>query len=129
MGPGLNNSPFFQDDNLIRSKDGIQAVGNGDDGASLHEAAGGVLEQGFGFRIETGGRLVQDQNGSILQKSTGKSKSLCLPAAETRSAFANHSRVFLGQRLDKFMQVRSLRGCDHFLVCGIWLPETYIGCK
>ena len=119
---------FFEHNDPVCSENRVQAVSDGDDGPSLHEAAGGFFEQGFGLRVQAGGGFVKDQDGRILEESAGEGKSLCLPAAETRAAFADDRFVFLRQCFDEFMQVRGFGSFDHLFVMwrqacqgGYWL--------
>src|SRR6185436_16382557 len=104
----------FEHNDLIRFEDGVQAMRDGDNSASLHEAARGFFEQGFSFRVKTGGGFVEQEYRSILEKGARQCKSLCLPAAETGSAFADHGFIFIGKRFDKFVEMSSFRGFNNF---------------
>lgn len=127
MGALFNDTTLFDDDDLIRLEDGVEAVGDGEDGPSLHEAAGGFFEQGFGLRVEAGGGFVEDEEGGILEESTGEGKTLRLSAAETGSAFADDGLVFVGEGFDKVVQVRGSGGFDDFLVAGFRFAEADVG--
>src|SRR5258706_13137171 len=94
---------FFEYDDMVRSEDGIQAMRNGDDGASLHEAMRGFFEQGFSFRVEAGGGFIEDKDRRILQECTRQRETLCLSAAETRSAFADDGFVFIWKRFNELV--------------------------
>lgn len=113
----FGDATAFEDDDVIGFEDGVEAMCDGDDGASVHEAAGGFLEQGFGLRVEAGGGFVEDEDGGVLEEGAGKGESLCLSAAEARSAFADDGFVFVGERFDEVVQVRGLGGCGDFSGC------------
>ena len=61
----FDDVPCFKNDDLICLKDCVEAMGDGDHGPSLHEAARGFFEQGFGFRVEAGGGFIEDEDGCI----------------------------------------------------------------
>ena len=61
------------------------------------------LHQHFRFRIEFGGRLIQNQNGRILQQRPGDGDSLALPSREPLAAFADHGLVALRHFLNEFL--------------------------
>ena len=110
----FDDPAFVEDDYLVSLEDCVEAVGNGDDSASLHEFAGGFFEQGFGFGVEAGGGFVEEEDGGVFEEGAGEGESLCLSAAETGSAFADDGLVFGGERFDEVMQVRGLGGGCYF---------------
>ena len=116
MGPLFDNPAFFQHDDVVCFENGIEAVGDRDDGTSLHQATRGFFEQGLGFRVKAGGRLVENQDGRIHQEGAGQGKPLGLATAETCSPLADESLVFFRERFNKFMQVRGIGCLDHLLV-------------
>ena len=85
---------FVEDDDGIGLEDGVEAVGDGDGGTSLHELAGGFFEQGFGFRVERGGGFVEDEDGRIFEEGAGEGEALGLSAGEAGAAFADDGFIF-----------------------------------
>ncbi len=128
MGSLFQDVACLQDDDLVCSEDGVQAMGDGDDGPSLHQALCGFLEQGFGLRVEAGGGFVQDKDRRIFQEGAGEGETLGLSAAETRAAFADDCLIFFRQRFDEFMQVRGFCSFHDFLVRCIRLAKANICC-
>ncbi len=57
------------------------------------------------FSVETGGCLVQDEHGSISQKSTRQGQALHLPGTQGRPTFGEQCIVAVRQRLDKLVGV------------------------
>ena len=50
-----------------------------------------------------------------------------LSAGETGSAFADDGFIFIWKRVDKFVQVRSLRGDDNFCVSCVRFADADVG--
>ena len=88
---------FVEDDDLVGLKDGVEAVGNGDGGASVHQLACRFFEQGFGFGVECGGGFVENQNRRVFEESAGEGEALGLSAGEAGAAFADDGFVFFWQ--------------------------------
>ena len=87
----------------------------------------GFFEQGLGFGVEAGGGFVEHEERRVHEECARQRETLRLSAAETRAALADDGLVAIGKRLDKFMQVRGLRGRDHFLLGGIRFAEFDVG--
>ncbi len=64
------------------------------------------LHQRFGFAIERGSRLVENQDGSIFQDCPRNGNALALTAGQAHSAFADHGAVAFRKRGNKFVRVR-----------------------
>ena len=78
MFPSFDNLSFMQDAYFIRMADGRQAMGDGDGGTVFHQPLQGVLHHALAFRIEGGGRLVEDEYRGIFQDGSGNADSLPL---------------------------------------------------
>jgi hypothetical protein len=115
---------FVEDDDGIGLEDGVEAMGNGDGGASLHQFAGGFFEQGFGFRVERGGGFVENQNRRVFEEGAGEGEALGLSAGEAGAAFADDGFIFFGQRFDEVMQACGFGGLDNFFVSRIRFAEA-----
>jgi hypothetical protein len=70
---------FVEDDDLVGLEDGVEAMGDGDGGASLHQFAGGFFEQGFGFRVERGGGFVEDEDGGVFEEGAARATRWACP--------------------------------------------------
>lgn len=123
----FDDATAFDDDDLVGLEDGVEAMRNGEGCASLHEFARGFFKQGFGLGVKAGGGFVEDEDGRILEEGAGKGESLCLSAAETRSAFADDGLVLVGECLDEVVQVGGFGGFDHLFESCIWFAEADIG--
>ena len=120
----LDDSAFVEDDNLVGLEDGVEAVGDGDDGSSAHEFAGGFFKQGFGFGVERGGGFVEDQDRRVFEKGAGEGEALGLSAGEAGAAFPDDGFVFLWQRFDEVLQARGVGGLNYFFVGRVRFAEA-----
>ena len=80
----------------------------GDDhgGASLHQPLQGVLNLALVFRVERGGRLVEQEDRRVLQEGAGDGDPLALAAGEPRARLADGGVVALGQVKDELVRRR-----------------------
>jgi len=120
----FDDATLIEDDDFVSFEDGVEAMGDGDDRPSLHESARGFFEQRFGLGVEAGGWLIKDEDGGVFQEGTSEGETLCLSAAETRSAFADDGFVFVGKCFDEFMQMCGFGGFDNFFVSCIGFAEA-----
>lgn len=115
---------FVEDDDSVGLEDGVEAVGDGDGGASVHQLAGGFFEQGFGFGVERGGGFIQDEDGGVFEEGAGEGETLGLSAGETGAAFANDGFIFFRQGFNEIMQARGFGGLNHFCVGRVRFAEA-----
>ena len=69
-----------------------------------------LLNQQFGRRVETRGRLVEDQEWRIGENRASDGHPLTLSAGELDAAFADQRIVAVGQPADELVRVRLLGG-------------------
>ena len=93
----FHDAAFFEHDDLVGLEDGVQTVGDGDDGLVLHQLSRGFFEQDFSLGVEAGGGFVENQDRCILQEGTRQGETLGLPAAEAGAAFADDGFIIRGQ--------------------------------
>ena len=67
----LHNTTLVHDDDLIRTPDGAQAMGDDKGGAALHQLIEGFLNQFLRLGIHARERIIQDQNTRIHQQRAG----------------------------------------------------------
>src|SRR5262249_33167963 len=66
--PPLGDSPFVQHDNLVGVANCREPMGDQKGGASLHQPPQSLQKQLLGVGVQGAGRLVENQDGSILQQ-------------------------------------------------------------
>ena len=79
-----------------------------------------MLNQYLGLYVHSARRVVQDQDARVEQQRTRNGDTLLLAAAQRRAALAHRRVVAFGEAENKVMRGGGLRGCNHFLVTGIW---------
>ena len=75
----LDNLSIVQYEDLIGLDDGVQSMGNDDDGLVSDQFGDRLLHVGFVLRIERCCRFIKQYDGSILQNRTRDGKALPLP--------------------------------------------------
>ena len=123
----FNDAAFFEHDDLVGLEDGVETMRDGEDGASLHKSPRGFFEQGLGFGIEAGGGFIEDEKGRVHEECPRQRETLGLSAAETCATLPDNGLVAVWKGCDEFVQVRGLRGRDHFLFAGIRFAEFDVG--
>src|SRR4051794_8756394 len=89
---------------------GGETVGHDESSSAAREFLDSFHDRRFGGRIERGSRLVQQQDGRVLQKRAGNADPLPLPHAKMSAAFADRTVVTLGQSADKLVRLGALGG-------------------
>src|SRR5262245_45577675 len=108
----FDNSAALQDDDTMRALNGAEPMRDDEGGPVAGERVEGVEQGRFGLGIERAGRLVEDENGGVLQQGAGDGETLTLADRERRAALADNSAVSLRQRGDKI--VRPTCPCRRF---------------
>ena len=87
----------------IQNQDGVspddrrEAVGDHKGGPACHEVIQGVLNQGFAFSIQTGGRLIENENLRLPKHHPGNSDALSLAGAQCYASFPHNLIVRVGE--------------------------------
>src|ERR1700693_4883782 len=79
MATLLDDLALIHDDDVVGVADGREAVRDHDAGSALSKSRHRLLDLDLGARVDTAGRLVQDQDGSIGQEGSGDGQQLLLP--------------------------------------------------
>src|SRR6185295_18212121 len=103
-----DDAAAVEDEDTLQRPHRRQAVRDDDGGAAVHQALGRFLDQRLRFRIEAGGRLVQDQYRRVGQEGAGEGDALALAARELDATLADQGRVALGQLGDEVVRVGEL---------------------
>src|SRR5436189_5539579 len=65
-----DDSPFLQNQNLIRVSDCRKSLRNDESGPSFAQAADCLLDQVFGLRVDAGSGVIEDQDPRLHQEGT-----------------------------------------------------------
>mgnify|MGYP001046906063 CR=1 FL=1 len=78
MSAMLRDPSVADDQNLVGVLDGVQTVGDDQQGLTLYQLRDGLLNVALVVGVHTGGRLVQNDNGSVFQNAAGDRDALFL---------------------------------------------------
>ena len=85
----FDNFAVFQNNDAIEAGDSRKTVSNNETGAIFHELFEGLLDERFGFGVESRSCFVQNENWGIFQNSTSDSNTLTLTARKFDASFAD----------------------------------------
>src|SRR5438093_1005223 len=108
MRAALDDSSIFQDKDDISLADGCEAMSDHDTGPALHQPVEGIENDGFGYSIESGRWLVENENGSIADDGASDPDALTLASGNRDTALADHSLVSIRQLLDEIVRIPQL---------------------
>ena len=94
-------------------------MGDDDGGAAGQGGFERALDGGFGFGIEMGGGLVENDNVRRLEEQTGDSKALLLAAGEAVAALADHGFELVGETLYEIQDLRVAKSGADLVVGGV----------
>lgn len=122
MPPLFGDAAVFEDDDFVGIADGFQAMG--DDDAALNQGVDGFLHFHFVFRVEGGGRFVQQDDGSLFQDGAGDGETLFLSAGEGTTSFTDHRVVTTRQAHDEIVAAGFAGSGFYFFVGRIRFAEA-----
>src|SRR2546426_11958799 len=99
MRAALDDSSVFQNKDDIRLADGCEAMSDHNTGPALHQPVEGIENDGFGYSIESGRGLVENENGSIADDCASDHDALALAPGNGDTAGADHRVVSIRQVL------------------------------
>ena len=76
MRAALGNFSIFHNENLVGLLDGGQAVGNRDDRLAARKLRNGLLDEVLVFGVDARGRLIEDDNGRVLENRPRDGRTL-----------------------------------------------------
>ena len=76
----LHHASLRHDADLVGAADGGEAVGDDEGGAAFAQMAESLLHGSFGLRVERRGRLVQQEDGRVLEEGARYGDALALAA-------------------------------------------------
>src|SRR5208283_5513571 len=110
MVAALHNTPALDNKDLIGASNGRKAVSDNQRRAAMHQMAQALLDQRFGFRIQTRGRLVENQNPGVGQDGAGNRYALSLTARQPNPTFTHDGVVPACQSLRELLYMRGFTG-------------------
>src|SRR5262245_36510264 len=104
-----NPTAMFQRTRPVRNDEGRSAA---------HQSFHGLHNPAFGFHIHRAGRLIEDENGSILEKRAGQRDALALAAGQSHASLAHKRLVAFRQAGDEIVNVGGSGGSDDVPLAG-----------
>src|SRR3954470_18131779 len=89
----LDDAAGVDDDDQVGVDDGRQAMRDDEGGAAGAHGVQRLLDPGLRLRIERAGRLVEQQDRSVLEQGPGDCQALALAAGEGLAALADDEVV------------------------------------
>ena len=97
MRPHLDDASLVQHHNQVGVHHRLDAVGNHEGSAPLHEAFQGGADGGLGLGVHAGGGIVQDEDARVFQEGAGDGDALLLPARKGHAALPHQGIVTIGE--------------------------------
>src|ERR1043165_2336744 len=89
MAAAFRDAAVLEDDQPVHAGDGREAVGDRDHRLALHQVEQLPLDRGLDLRVERRGRLVEHEDGRVLEDHAGEGDALPLSAGELDAALAD----------------------------------------
>lgn len=126
MTSALYNFPFIKHANLIGIFDRRKTVGDCNRGTRLHQSLQRLLHQTFRFSIQCRSSLIQNQNGRILQNSTGDTNTLSLTTGKFAATVTNIRIISFRLLHNKIMGIGNLSSFYNLLHSCIFYAKSNI---
>ena len=110
----LDDSSVLEDDDLVDVVNGGETMGDDERSAAVHQFFDRLHDRRFGRWVERRGRLVEEQDGRVLEKRARHSDPLPLADAQVPATLADGVLVFVRQTADEFIRLRAPRGFANF---------------
>src|SRR5205809_3771003 len=107
----FDDAPAFQVEDLIGACREIQSVRDEEGRPALSETFQSLDDGLLVLPVQSGGRLIQDQNGSPAYRGTRDRDPLALSVGQSDAPLTQHGVVPVGHRRDEFVGARETGGC------------------
>ncbi len=100
---GVDHAATLEPDDPVAVACGVQVVRDDEGGAPVGETPERLHDLGLGLAVETGQRLVEDDDGGIADRGAGDRDPLPLAAGQRGAALADDGVVALREPLDELV--------------------------
>ena len=122
----FRNLTGIQNDDLVRSHDRGQTVGDHDDGAIFCQRGKGLLDHGLVLGVGKSRGLIQHHDGRVLQNGPGQRHALLLTAGEISPLGADHRVHPLGELFEDIVTLGSRQRPLHLFLCCLWAGGAHV---
>ena len=112
----FDDASVFHHEDLVRAANRAQAVRDDEAGAAPHELVQRTLDSALGLRVHAGGRLIEDEDGRVLQECAGDGNTLFFADAELHAALTDDGAKAIGHPFDEGAGVGGFSGGEEFVV-------------
>ena len=106
----LDDASVVEHHQPVGSPNRAEAVRDNESRAAGQQPLHRILDQPLALVIQTAGRLVEDENGRILEQRAGDRNALTLTTGQLPPPLSDHRVIALREPLDELVRVRSPRG-------------------
>ena len=122
----LHDAAGVHDEDLVGVAHRVQAMGDGDERLAARKLADRFHEQMLVLRVDGAGRLVQDDDRSVLHDSARDGYALPFATRQVSTTLLQHGVVSLRKPLDEIVAPRPLRRSNHLIARGVGASEPYV---
>src|SRR5215212_1735158 len=119
-----NNFALIQNDDFIGVYYSTNALCDHKGCASPHESIESFLDLRLRIEVNTGGRVIQDENARVEEQGAGNRNALLLSAGERGTAFPNTCVIAIGERQDEVVCLSSFRSSFDLCLRSIRFPKS-----
>jgi len=127
VGAALDDAAVFHDNDEIGAAERAEAVGDDEGGAAGDGAIEGGEDLVFGFGIDRGGGIVEEENRRFEEDGAGDGETLALSAGKAAAALAEDGVVALGELGDEIVGGGDFGGAFDLVARGLGVAEGDVG--
>ena len=124
--PLLGHSAVSQHDDLVRARDGTHPVRDDQDRLAADQAGQRRLDERLVLDVQTGRRLVEQDDGRILEEGARNGNALALAARKGAAVFADVGVSLVRELFGKFVAVGKLCRREDLLIRRVLAAEADI---
>src|SRR6266850_6857013 len=114
----------FQYQDLIRTPNCREAVGDHKSGAAPAQRLQSILDQRFALTVEARRRFVKNQYFRLGENCASNRHALALSTRQLHAAFADNGVITICKTVDKLFAVGDAAGFDDLFPGGVWMSKA-----
>ncbi len=129
MRAGFPDAAVVQDDDPVCILHGGKAMRDDDRRAVSHQLFKRIANQHLRFRVDAGGRFVQNQDFRVVGQGARKGKQLFLPHRKRGAPFSDFGCIAMLQFPDETGCMNRFRRPLHVFIGDVFVSQTYVFCN
>src|SRR5438132_5256200 len=114
----------FQHQDLIRTANCREAVGNDESGAAPTQRLQSSLDEDFALTVQARRSLVKNQDLRLGQNCASNRHALALSAGQLYTAFADNRVITIGKSIDELLAMGDATGFDDLFARGVRVSKA-----